>query len=91
MCEHKRLKAVGERIFCMDCGQEVSRAFLLAKNEPKKAVDGEKPVEEPAEEPVVEEPVEEQAVVDEKPAEIPPEVKKPTNGKGRKKTAKKAE
>ena len=48
MCEHKTLRAVGDRIFCKDCGQEVDMAFLLAQNGPKKAVEDDKPVKAPA-------------------------------------------
>lgn len=43
MCEHKRLRSVGDRIFCYECGQEVGIDFLMAQNGPKQA---EKPLEE---------------------------------------------
>ena len=35
MCEHKRLRSVGDRIFCCECGQEVGIDFLMAQNEQK--------------------------------------------------------
>ena len=35
MCEHERLRTVGDRVFCCACGEELSRDFLLAKNAPK--------------------------------------------------------
>ena len=28
MCEHKNLKTVGHRLFCMDCGAELPIEFL---------------------------------------------------------------
>ena len=37
MCEHGRLKTVGDRVFCCDCGTELTLDFLLAKNKPAKA------------------------------------------------------
>lgn len=41
MCEHKNLKTVGHRLFCMDCGVELPIEFLtqpkdkLVKRNPK--------------------------------------------------------
>lgn len=32
MCEHGRLKTVGDRLFCKDCGQELPLEFLVADN-----------------------------------------------------------
>ena len=43
MCEHKRLRTVGDRVFCCDCGQELDLDFLMAQNGPEQA---EKPREE---------------------------------------------
>ena len=37
MCEHGRLKTVGDRVFCCVCGTELTLDFLLAKNKPAKA------------------------------------------------------
>lgn len=41
MCEHERLRTVGDRVFCCKCGTELPLEFLLGKNkaedEPKKA------------------------------------------------------
>ena len=36
MCEHERLRTVGNRVFCCACGEELPLEFLLAKSEPKK-------------------------------------------------------
>lgn len=35
MCEHKRLRTVGDRVFCCDCGTELDLDFLMAQNEQK--------------------------------------------------------
>lgn len=43
MCNHERLRSVGDRIFCKDCGQEVGIDFLMAQNVTE-------PVEKPREE-----------------------------------------
>ena len=43
MCEHNRLRTVGDRVFCCDCGTELDLDFLMAQN-------GEKPAQEPREE-----------------------------------------
>lgn len=48
MCDHVHLKAVGDRIFCKDCGQEVGIAVLEAQNGPKKPVTSDKPAKAPA-------------------------------------------
>ena len=43
MCEHERLKTVGDRVFCCKCCAELPIEFLLGQNkaddkaEPKKA------------------------------------------------------
>lgn len=34
MCEHERLRTVGDRVFCCACGEELPLAFLLAKSKP---------------------------------------------------------
>ena len=39
MCEHKNLKTVNNRLFCMDCGAELPLEFLTGKQQkdaPKK-------------------------------------------------------
>ena len=38
MCEHKNLRTVGHRLFCMDCGAELPLEFLTGekKKEPTK-------------------------------------------------------
>lgn len=37
MCEHKRLKTVGHRLFCLDCGAELPIEFLTQpKDKPVK-------------------------------------------------------
>ena len=43
MCEHERLRTVGNRVFCCGCGAELSIEFLLAKNDQKQ---GKKPATE---------------------------------------------
>ena len=42
MCEHERLRTVGNRVFCCACGEELPLAFLAARSAPK-------PVEKPKE------------------------------------------
>ena len=37
MCKHERLRAVGDQIFCKDCGAEVTDAFLASVNGGKPA------------------------------------------------------
>ena len=36
MCEHERLRTVGDRLFCKDCGKELPLEILTAKETPKK-------------------------------------------------------
>ena len=36
MCDHKRLKTVNSRLFCLDCGAELPPEFLTKKKEPTK-------------------------------------------------------
>lgn len=36
MCKHEHLKAVGHRLFCMDCGNELPLEFLTRQPEEKK-------------------------------------------------------
>lgn len=43
MCDHERLRTVGDRVFCCDCGKELDLEFLMAKN-------GENSAKNPAEE-----------------------------------------
>lgn len=43
MCEHGRLRTVGDRVFCCECGKELDLEFLAAKNGKNNA---EKPAEE---------------------------------------------
>lgn len=33
MCEHERLRTVGDRVYCCACGVELPLAFLTAKSE----------------------------------------------------------
>lgn len=33
MCEHKNLRTVGHRLFCMDCGAELPIEFLTQPKE----------------------------------------------------------
>ena len=37
MCDHERLRTVGDRVFCCACGAELPLEFLAAKNNPVKA------------------------------------------------------
>ena len=37
MCDHKRLRTVGDRVFCCECKAELPLEFLMAKNKPVKA------------------------------------------------------
>lgn len=43
MCEHERLRTVGDRVFCCKCNKELSIEFLMAQN---KLTNAEKPSEE---------------------------------------------
>lgn len=47
MCEHNRLRTVGDRVFCSECGKELDVAFLEAKNGPKKAAEEPEKVKAP--------------------------------------------
>lgn len=37
MCEHERLRTVGDRVFCCGCGKELPLEFLMQKSKPAKA------------------------------------------------------
>ena len=39
MCEHERLRTVGDRVFCCECGKELDIAFLEGKNSVKNTSD----------------------------------------------------
>ena len=39
MCNHDRLRTVGDRVFCCECGTELDIAFLEGKNSVKKPSD----------------------------------------------------
>lgn len=32
MCNHDRLRTVGDRVFCCECNEELDLEFLMAKN-----------------------------------------------------------
>ena len=32
MCNHDRLRTVGDRVFCCECNKELDLEFLMAKN-----------------------------------------------------------
>ena len=36
-CVHERLRTVGDRVFCCECGEELPLEFLEAKGKPVKA------------------------------------------------------
>ena len=36
-CEHKRLRTVGDRVFCCECNTELPLEFLASRNAPVKA------------------------------------------------------
>ena len=40
-CEHKRIKSVNCRYFCIDCGDEIPEAFVFGNKQPEK--DAEEP------------------------------------------------
>jgi len=48
MCNHDRLRTVGDRVFCCECGKELDIAFLEgksgAKNPPDNTVTDKSPV-----------------------------------------------
>ena len=39
MCDHDRLRTVGDRVFCCECGKELDIAFLEGKNSVKNQSD----------------------------------------------------
>lgn len=39
MCDHDRLRTVGDRVFCCECGKELDIAFLEGKNSAKNPSD----------------------------------------------------
>ena len=39
MCDHERLRTVGDRVFCCECGKELDIAFLEGKNSAKNPSD----------------------------------------------------
>lgn len=45
-CKHERLRTVGDRVFCMECNEELDIAFLEAKNGANKPA-GDQPGENP--------------------------------------------
>ena len=54
-CDHKRLRTVGDRVFCCECKEELPLEFLLsrnalvkAENRANKAADEPKPDKAPA-------------------------------------------
>lgn len=48
MCDHERLRTVGDRVFCCACGAELPLEFLAAKNNSVKAENrANKPADEP--------------------------------------------
>lgn len=48
MCEHERLRTVGNRVFCCACGVELPLAFLTAKSEPAEEKPRNKAAKKPA-------------------------------------------
>lgn len=81
MCDHERLRTVGDRVFCCVCGKELPLDFLMNQGKP------DEPEQEPEKEP---EPVE-PAADDKNQAENQADGKKPGKSPGRKPKAKKAE
>ena len=47
MCEHERLRTVGDDVFCCICGEHLPLEFLMNKGKPAKAPE-KKPEEIPA-------------------------------------------
>lgn len=39
MCEHKLLRAVGDRLFCKQCGKELDMSFLEGQKQAKNPSD----------------------------------------------------
>lgn len=37
MCEHERLRTVGDDVFCCNCGEHLPLEFLMNKGKPAKA------------------------------------------------------
>lgn len=54
MCEHERLRTVGDDVFCCICGEKLPLEFLMNKGKPEEPVPAEPDnvQTEPAEEPV---------------------------------------
>lgn len=48
-CVHERLRTVGDRVFCCECGKELDLEFLASKN-------GKNSANNPAEEPKADKP-----------------------------------
>jgi hypothetical protein len=48
MGDHERLRTVGDRVFCCECGKELDIAFLEGKNSVKKPSDNPGPDKTPA-------------------------------------------
>ena len=47
-CEHKRLRTVGDRVFCCECNTELPLEFLTSRNAPVKAENrANKPADKP--------------------------------------------
>lgn len=42
-CEHKKLKAVGDRLFCLECGKELPIEFLAGIAEKQDKPEEKKP------------------------------------------------
>lgn len=44
MCEHERLRTVGDRVFCCECGEELPLEYLISGKKPgRNTGGGEKP------------------------------------------------
>lgn len=90
MCDHERLRTVGDRVFCCVCGKELPLDFLMNQGKPAEPPAQEKEPEtepEPEKDPEPAEP----AADDKKPAENQADGKKPGKSPGRKPRAKNAE
>lgn len=84
MCDHERLKTIGDRVFCCICKTELPLEFLINQGKPS---EHEPPAPEPKKEP---EPAE-QAADGKIQAENQADGKKPGKSPGRKPKAKNAE
>lgn len=91
MCEHERLRTVGDDVFCCNCGEKLPLEFLMNKGKPVEPDPVQEKPTKPSEEPVPEEPADKQPEPAEKPAETAEKPKKKAPAKKNTKTKKDGE